>query len=41
VMMLARPEGFVPSATRRRELRAREETAPEGGTEVAAASASD
>ena len=41
VMMLSRPEGFWPSATRRRELRAREEAAPEGGTEVVTASASD
>jgi branched-chain amino acid transport system permease protein len=41
LMMLARPEGFIPSATRRRELRAREETAPGGGTEVVSASASD
>jgi branched-chain amino acid transport system permease protein len=41
VMMLARPEGFVPSAARRRELRAHEETAPEGSSEVVPASASD
>ncbi|MEJ2263620.1 MAG: hypothetical protein P8X95_09245, partial [Anaerolineales bacterium] len=41
VMMLSRPEGFWPSATRRRELRAREEAAPESSAEVAPASASD
>jgi branched-chain amino acid transport system permease protein len=40
MMMLAKPEGFWPSATRRRELRAQEEIAQEG-TEPVAAPASD
>ncbi|HEX6305608.1 MAG TPA: hypothetical protein VFZ76_15545 [Anaerolineales bacterium] len=40
VMMLARPEGFWPSATRRRELHVHEEAGPESG-ELAAAPASD
>lgn len=39
-MMLARPEGFWPSATRRRELHVHEEGTPES-SEVAAAPASD
>jgi branched-chain amino acid transport system permease protein len=36
VMMLAKPEGFWPSATRRRELRAQEEIAQESSEPVAA-----
>jgi branched-chain amino acid transport system permease protein len=36
VMMLARPEGFWPSATRRRELRLQEEAGPESSEAVAA-----
>lgn len=41
VMMLARPEGFWPSAARRRELHAHEEEIPPEPTEPAAAPASD
>jgi branched-chain amino acid transport system permease protein len=41
VMMLARPEGFWPSAARRRELHIHEEEAPPEHPETAAAPASD